>query len=282
MIRSNVCDYNDAYTHVKANITVPNTATVAAPVHNANIKVIFKNFAPFTSWINEINNTQVNDAQDIDIVIPMHNLIEYSNAYSTTSGSLWQYKRDEPALDNNNNIIDFPANNNNSISFKVKQQLTGEIGNGGTKDVEIMVPLKYLSNFWRKLEMPLINYEITLQLKWSRKCILVARTPANQLPEFKITDSKLCVPVVTLSTQDNVKLLKELESRFNLNQAQTRYLDFLIDLSFQGVNRLFILSFKDEDGRESYTQYYLSNVEIKYYNVLIDGRKFLDQIIKNY
>ena len=85
-----------------------------------------------------------------------------------------------------------------------------------------------------------------------------------------------------MSTQDNVKLLKELESRFNLNQAQTRYLDFLIDPSFQGVNRLFILSFKDEDGRESYTQYYLSNVEIKYYNVLIDGRKFLDQIIKNY
>ena len=90
MIRSNVCDYNDAYTHVKANITVSNTATVAAPVHNANIKVIFKNFAPFTSWINEINNTQVNDAQDIDILMPMYDLIECSNAYLKISRGLWQ------------------------------------------------------------------------------------------------------------------------------------------------------------------------------------------------
>ena len=84
------------------------------------------------------------------------------------SGSLWQYYRDEPALDNNNNITDFPANNNNSASFKLKQQMTGQTGNGGTKDVEIMVPLKplkYLSNFWRTLEMSLINCEICLQLK---------------------------------------------------------------------------------------------------------------------
>ena len=74
--------------------------------------------------------------------MPVYNLIEYSEIYSKTSGSVWQYYRDETALENNNNIIDFPANNNNSISFKVKQQITGQTGNGGAKNVEIMVPLK--------------------------------------------------------------------------------------------------------------------------------------------
>ena len=101
--------------------------------------------------------------------MPMYNLLEYSDVYSKTSGSLWQYKRNEPALDNNNNIIDFPANKNNSISFKFKQQITEQTGNGSAKDVEIMVPLKFLSNFWRTFEMPLINCEISLQLKWSEK-----------------------------------------------------------------------------------------------------------------
>ena len=97
--------------------------------------------------------------------MPMYNLIEYSDAYLKTSGSLWQYYRDEPDLANNGNVIDFPDVNNNTTSFKFKQKITGETGNGGTKDVELMVPLKYLSNFWRTLEMPLINCEISLQLK---------------------------------------------------------------------------------------------------------------------
>ena len=118
--------------------------------------------------------------------------------------------------------------------------------------------------------------------------ILVVGTAANQETDFKITDTKLYVPVVILSTQDNVKLLKQIESGFkraiNLNkyqskttfQAQNQYLDFLIDPSFQTVNRLFVLLFKDEDGRESYKQYHLPNVEIKDYNVMIDGRNFFD------
>ena len=253
MTRSNLCDYSDAYIQVKATITVPNTAAQCAAVNNTNKKVIFKNCAPFTNCANEVNNTQLDDAQDIDIVMSMYNLIEYSDAYMKTSGSLWQYYRNEPALDNNNNIIDFPANNNNSISFKIKQQIIRETGNGGTKDVEIMVPLKYISNFWRTLKMSLIICEISLQLKWSRKCILVIGTEANQEPEFKITDTKLYVLVVTLSTQDNVKLLKQLESGFKrtinwnkyqstkTNQAQNRYLDFLIDPSFHGVSKLFFI-----------------------------------------
>ena len=91
-------------------------------VNNINKKVISKNCAPFTDCITKINNTQVDDAQKIDTVMPKYYLIEYSGAYSKTSGSLWQYRRDEQALDNNNNIIDFPADNNNSTSFKFKQK----------------------------------------------------------------------------------------------------------------------------------------------------------------
>ena len=110
-------------------------------------KVVFKNRAPFTNCVSEINNTQVDDAHVIDIVMPRYNLIEYSDIDLETSGNLWQY-RGEPAL-NNNNIIDFPPDNNNSISFKCLKKIAGQIGNDDTKDVEIMVPLKYLSNFWK-------------------------------------------------------------------------------------------------------------------------------------
>ena len=118
----------------------------------------------------------------------MHNLIEYSDIYLKTSGSLWQYSRDNMALDNNDKIIDFSANSNNSNSFKFNQQITEQTGNRDTKNVEITVPLKYLSNFWRTLEIPLINCEISFQLKWSKDCFLVSVDAANQLPESKITD----------------------------------------------------------------------------------------------
>ena len=143
MIRSNLCDYSDAYILFKATITVLNKAAASAAVSNTNKKVIFKNCALFTNCLIEINNIQIDDAQDIDVVMPMYNLIECSDAYSKTSGGLWQYYIDELALDNNNNIPDFLANSNNSTSFKFKEQITGQTGNGGTKDVEIIVSLKY-------------------------------------------------------------------------------------------------------------------------------------------
>ena len=114
----------------------------------------------------------------------MYNLIGYSDVYSKASGNLWQYHRDELALGNNINTIDFLANNNNSGSFKYKQQITGQTRNGGTKHVEIMVSLKYLSNFWRTLEMPLINCKIGFHLKWSKNSILVAGTANNENPSF--------------------------------------------------------------------------------------------------
>ena len=122
--------------------------------------MIFKNYAPFTNCISGINNTQVDDAQDMDIVMHMYNLIKYIDAYSKTSWSLWQNNREEPALENNRSIIDFPANDNNNILFKFKQKITEQTEN--RKDAEIMVPLKHLSSFCRTLEIPLITCEISL------------------------------------------------------------------------------------------------------------------------
>ena len=116
--------------------------------------------------------------------------------YLKTSVTLWQYYRDEPGLDNNNNSIDFRTNNNGVFSFKFKQKITGQTGNSNTKDFEIMVSLKYC--------------EICLKLKWCKDCILVAGTTANRNPYFQITDTKRYVPVVTLSTQDIINLLKKL------------------------------------------------------------------------
>ena len=187
--------------HVKGTITFPNTAAAGVAVNDTNKKVIFKNCTPFTDFITETNNTQVDGAQKIDVVMPKYNLIEYSDVYSNTSGSLQQYYKDEPVLNNNGNINNFPANNNNSTSFKFKQQITGQTGNGGTKDVEIMVPLKYLSNFWRTLEMPLISCKINLQLKWSGKCIIIAGTANNENPTLQVNDTKVYVPVVTNQLQ---------------------------------------------------------------------------------
>ena len=109
----------------------------------------------------EINNTQIDNAQDVDVVIPKFKLIEYSDNCSKTSGSLWQYYRDEPMLTDASTLDDFPGN---SASFKCKEKITDSTENDVTKAVKIMVPLKYLSNFWRTLEIPIINYEINLIL----------------------------------------------------------------------------------------------------------------------
>ena len=116
-------------------------------------------------------------------------------------------------------LANFPGN---SASFKYKQKITGSTGDDGTKNVEIMVLLKYLSNFWRPLEMPLINCEINFILNWSTNCA-VSNAGANQATTFAITDTKLYVPVVTLSTQDNVKLLEQLKSGFKRTVKWNKY-----------------------------------------------------------
>ena len=150
MLKSNLCDYADVYILVKGTITVTGVGDAAAAkrLDERNKRVVFKYCAPFTKCISRRNNKDIDTAQDIDIVIPMYNSIEYSDSYSKTSGSLWQYYKDEP----NDNLA-------NSESFKSKVKITGRTpADGNTKYVEIIVPLKYLSNFWRTLEMLLILF----------------------------------------------------------------------------------------------------------------------------
>ena len=292
MLKSSLCDYNDAYILVKGTITVNNTVAAGVAVNNTNKKVIFKNCAPFTNCIREINNAQIDNAKDIDIVMPMYNLIEYSDNYAKTTGILWQYCKDIPVRNNNNEIIVFDVNNvTDSFNFKVK--FAGQTGNNGTKNVEIMVPLKYLSNFWRTLEMPLFNCDVNLILTWSSTCVLVVTNIDGQNATFAITDTKLYVPVVTLSTQENTKFFQQLKSGFkrviNWNKylskpellAQNPNLIHLVESSFQGVNRLFVLTFENDDHRTSDDRYYLPTVEIKDYNIMINGENFFDQTIKN-
>ena len=292
MLKSSLCDYSDAYILVKGTISVNNTAAQGAAANNTNKKVIFKNCAPFTNCISEINNTQIDNAKDIDIVMPMYNLIEYSDNYAKSTGSLWQYCKDIPARNANDEITEFTLGNTPD-SFKFKAKITGQTEDDGTKDVEIMVPLKYLSNFWRTLEMLLINCEVNLILKWSSACVIIATNILNQAAIFEITDTKLYVPVVTLSTQENTKFLQQLKSGFKrvinwkkyLSKpellAQNRNLNHLVEPSFQGVNRLFVLAFEDDDYRTSDEQYYLPTVELKDYNIMINGENFFDQPIKN-
>ena len=292
MLKSSLCDYSDAYILAKGTISANNTIAAGAAANNTNRKVIFKNCAPFTNCISEINNTKIDNAKDIDIVMPIYNLIKYSNNYAKTTGSLWQYCKDIPARNNNDEIIEFTAGNPTD-SFNFKAKITGRTGDDGTKSVEIMVPLKYLSNFWRTLEMPLINCEVNLILTWSSTCVLIATNIQNQNATFAITDTKLYVLVVTLSTQENTKFLQQLKSGFkrviNWNKylskpellAQNPNLNHLVEPSFQEVNRLFALAFENDDDRTSDEQYYLPTVEIKDYNIMINGENLFDQPIKD-
>ena len=284
MLKSSLCDYSDAYVLVKGTITIDGAGADAAArqADERNKGVAFKNYAPFTNWISEINNTQVDNAKDIDIVMPMYNLTKYSDNYAKTTGNAWQYFRDKP----NDNRAD-----SHSESFKSKMKVTGKTPvNNNEKDVEIMVPLKYLSNFWKALEMALINCEVNLILTWSSTC---AFTNSNVAGTFAITNTKLYVPVVTLSLQENANFLQQLKSGFkrtvNWNKylskpellARNPYLNHLVEPNFQGINRLFVLVFEGDAQIIVHTGYYLPNVEIKHYNIMINGENFVDQPIKN-
>ena len=183
--------------------------------------------------------------------------------------------------------------NNVTDSFNFKVKFTGQTGNNGRKNAEIMVPLKYLSNFGRTLEMPLINCEVNFILTWSSTCVLITTGIQNQNATFAITDTKLYVPVVTLSTQENIKFFQQLKSCFkrviNWNKyllkpellAQNPNLNHLVEPSFQGINRVFVLAFENDNDRTSDDEYYLSTVEIKDYNIVINDENFFDQPIRN-
>ena len=204
ILRSSLFDYFDAYVLVSGTKAV---AEVAAGRGNNNIQVVFKNYAPFTDWV---SNTQIHNAKEIGLVIAIHNLIENSDNYSEILGSLCQYYRDEPALTDVSALDNVP---NNSALFKYKQKITGSTGNNSTKVVKIMVQLHYLSKFWRTLNMPLTDCEINLILTSSVNCA-ICNAATISATRFVITNTKLYVLVVTLSTEDDAKLLEQLKSGF--------------------------------------------------------------------
>ena len=185
MLRSRLCDYSDAYILVKGNMSVNNTVGAGSAANNTNKKVIFKNCSPFTNCISKINNTQIDNAEYIDIVMPMYNLTEYSDNYSKTSGSLWQHCKDIPAVDDDGDIVSFNGSNDTD-SFNFKSKVIGKTNDDGDmENVEIMIPVKYLSNFWRTLEIPLINCEVELILTWSENCVIINANVANQNPTLQ-------------------------------------------------------------------------------------------------
>ena len=273
---SDLCDFSEAYILVEGTVTAMNTAD--PPVANNAAEVAFKNCAPFTSCISEINNTQIDNAKDLDITMPMYNVLEYSKNYAEDTGSLYNFKRDVGG----------------AVAGGIDDRVVGTTNAQGTLATKIVVPLKYLSNFWRTLEMPLINTEINLMLTWSANCVLGLAN--NGTRTFAITKTRLYVPVVTLSASDNSKFLQQLKSGFKRSVFWNEYLtkqdnvvaanrnyDFLIDPSFQGPNRLFVLPFSlpaagTADPRLG-TGYYLPSENVTHYNVLINGKTFLDKPI---
>ena len=185
VLKPNLCDYAEAYILIDS--------TIRAAAADANTSLALKNFAPFTKCNLEINDEHVDTVENLDIAMPMYNLIEYSDNYQDSSATLYQYKQDEPP--------DVLANNltqNNSNSFKYKVELLGDTVHAGgiaRRNVKVAVPLKYISNFFRSLEMPLINCKIKLNLTWKRECVLSNQAGAAV---FIVSDTKLYVPVVTL------------------------------------------------------------------------------------
>ena len=194
---------------------------------------------------------------------------------------------------------------NNSHSFKYKAALLGKTAdvvanaNSSVKEAKIVVPLKYLSNFWRSLEMPLISCKVYLELNWIEDCIL---SGAGNTAKFAITDTKLHVSTVTLPTKDCANLAKQLNNGFERSVYWNSYetksakvieqgknLYELLNASFQGIKRLFVLAYfiaagddaDQETGIKDNKKYFLPRGEIKNYNVLIDGRNFYDQPINN-
>ena len=223
----------------------------------------------------------------------MYNLIEYSDNYQDSSATLYQYKRDEPP--EANAIDDLTVDNSNSFKYKVS--LLGDpvvADNIAKRSVKIVVPLKYISNFFRSLEMPLINCKIKFNLTWKKVCVL--STDAGNAV-FIINDTKMYVPVVTLSKEDNKDFLEQQNKGFqrsiywneyktkeiNENADANVFKDINLDPSFQGVNRLFVTAYNSGNGqptRNGQRKYYLPRIDLNKY-VIIDGRNFYDNPIES-
>ena len=277
-----------------------------------NRPLILKNNVPFVSCITRINGELIEDADDLGIVMPMYNLLEYSKNYRKTIGSLYNYYRDELSGNANNN-----DNTVSSDTFRYKNKITGNTYNvaagaedytankNGTNDIKLAIPLKYLGNFWRALNIPLISCEVSLELKWNKNCVItslerrqvdagppIVRDNAPTGATLTIDKCKLYLPVVTLSKDDEIKLLTNLKSGFKREIIWNKYrsqmtteainnnLNILIDPTFTNVNRLFVLAYRIADDRQSFSRFYIPRVMIKDYNVIIDKLAFFDLPIK--
>ena len=288
-----MCDYAEAY------ILVDGTIRAANNVKN-DTRLALKNCAPFTKCNLEINDEHVDTAENLDIVMPMYNLIEYSDNHQDSSATLYQYKRDEPPDNIDNNLT-----TNTSSSFKYKVDLLDNpdiVNNVARRNLNIVVPLKYLSNFFRSLEMPLINCKIKLNLTWKKECVLStdndAADAANN-PAFIINDTKLYVPVVTLSKEDNKDFIDQQNKSFQRSiywseyktkkqneDADANVFKYInLESSFQGVNRLFVMAYSranyNQPTRNGRTKYYLPRIDLEKYHVIIDGRNFYDNPIES-
>ena len=315
MLRSNLCDYSDVYILVKGTgATAPGANNNANNIRDKrNRPLILKNNAPFVSCITRINEELIEDADDLDIVMPTYNLLDYSKNYRKTIGSLFNYYRDELSDDaDDNNFDNIKVINSNT--FKYKNKITGntynvnagaqgyDVNKNGTQEVELAIPLKYLGNFWRALNIPLISCEVSLELKWDKNCVITSleqrgigggnRYNAPTGATLAINDCKLYVPKVTLSKDDEIKLSTNLMSGFKREIIWNKYrsqmtteainnnLNILIDPTFTNVNRLLVLAYQNADDRQSFSQFYLPKVLVKDFNVIIDKLAFFDLPIK--
>ena len=261
--------------------------TIRAANADGNTRLALKNCAPFTKCNLENNDERVDTAENLDITMPMYNLIEYSDNYPDSSATLYQYKRDEPPEANAINDL----TTNTLSSFKYKVELLGNPvldGNIAKRSVKVVVSLKYLSNFFRSLEMPLINCKIKLTLTWKKECVL--STDACDAV-FIINDTKMYVPVVTLSKEDNKDFIEQQNKGFQRsiywNEYKTKEINENVDatvfkyINLEGVNRLFMAYNRanNQATRNGQQKYYLPRIDLNKYNV--DGRNFYDNPIES-
>ena len=268
--------------------------TIRAAAANANTRLALKNCASFTKCSLEINDEHVDTAENLDITVPMYNLIEYSDNYQDSSATLYQYKRDEPPEDDT--VADLTADNSSSFKYRVSLLGNPVVANNIARiNVKVIVPLKYLSNFFRSLEVLLINCKIKLNLTWKKECVL---STDNGNAVFIINDTKMYVPVVTLSKEDNKDFIEQKNKGFQRsvywNEYKTKQINeyadanvfkyINLDPSFQGVNRLFVMAYNRANGqptRKGQQKYYLPRIDLEKYNVIIDGRIFYDNPIES-
>ena len=285
VLKPNLCDYAEAY--ILADATIRGEAADAAT------RLAVKNCAPFTKCNLEINDEHVDTAENLDKAMSMYNLIEYSDNYQDSSATLYQYKRDEPPEENA--IADITVDTSSSFKYKISLLGNPVVANNIAKRIaKVVVPLKYLSNFFRSLEMPLINCNIKLNLTWKKECLL-SNQAANAV--FIINDTKMYVPVVTLSKEDNKDFIEQQNKGFRRsiywNEYKTKEINenadgnvfkySNLDSSFQGVNRLFVMAYNRVDGqptRNGQQKYYLPRIDLNKY-VSIDERNFYDNPIES-